>query len=235
MVKTTANTFEYSRLLLAFESKAPMLPVGLQITSAATPDFQAKPRPVITDSRKKGIIVGILMFLIISVLLIPITRAISIRRLSTDKSPVSTCNQMMGKTIRKDMKEGIIEEGIQSQAKMIKAATGTERISLEMGAVRVLKIGLLPESKPHKSPKTTARINPLKMCKRELPTASQKEGSLTQFKNSFKVSSGSGILKRSFVFAILPKICQSRIHIKMDPALSEIFLKLFFIIETVCR
>ena len=149
MVKTTAKTLSYSRLLLAFESKAPMLPVGLQITSAATPDFQAKPSPVITDSRKKGITVGILMFFTMSVLLIPITLAISISLLSTDKSPVSTCNQMMGKTIRKDMKEGITVEGIQSQAKMIKAATGTERISLEIGAVRVLKIGLLPESKPH--------------------------------------------------------------------------------------
>ena len=133
------------------------------------------------------------------------------------------------------MKEGIIEDGIQSHAKIINAATGTERINLEIGAVRVLKIGLFPESIPQTRPKITANINPLKMCKRELATASQNNGSFTQFINSFKVSSGSGILKRSFVFARLPEICQSRIHIKMDPALSEIFLKLFFIIETVCR
>lgn len=133
------------------------------------------------------------------------------------------------------MKEGIKADGIQSHAKMIIAATGTERINLEMGAVRVLKMGLLPESKPHKSPKTTAIINPLKICKRELPTAFQKVASLTQFKNSFKVSSGSGILKRSFAFASFPKICQSRIHIKMDPALKEKLLKLVFIVEIICR
>ena len=48
IVSTIAKTLAYSRLLLAFESNAPILPVGLQITSAATPDFQAKPSPVIS-------------------------------------------------------------------------------------------------------------------------------------------------------------------------------------------
>jgi hypothetical protein len=47
MVSTIAKTRAYSRLLFAFESIAPILPVGLQITSAATPDFYAKPSRVI--------------------------------------------------------------------------------------------------------------------------------------------------------------------------------------------
>ena len=84
-----AKTRAYSMLLLAFERSEPILPVGLQMISAATPDFQAKPRPVMQELRNAGKTKGILIFLIIFVLLIPITVAISINLLSIVKSEVS--------------------------------------------------------------------------------------------------------------------------------------------------
>ena len=160
IVITTANTLEYSRLLFAFESIEPKLPVGLHITSAATPDFHANPSPDIQDSLKKGRTQGIFIFLTIPDSLIPITRAISISFLSTDSSPDSTCNQTIGNTIKNDINAGMTEDGIQSHARIISAATGTERISRETGEVRILKNLLLPEHIPKNRPNTTAERNP---------------------------------------------------------------------------
>lgn len=235
IVKTIAKTLEYSRLLFAFDSNAPMLPVGLHITSAATPDFHAKPRPVIQAFLKAGITTGNLMFIIIPFLFIPIIFAISISLPSTDKSAVSTCIQIIGKTIKKAIKEGIDVEGIQSHAKIINAATGTERISLDIGLVNVLKRELLPESIPQNNPRITAKIKPTRIFLIETKTASQKDFRFTQLINSLNISMGNGILKSRLLFAKPAAICHSRTQRKMDPAENNIFLKLTFIIEIVSR
>ncbi len=232
---TIAKTRAYSRLLFALESKAPILPVGLHITSAATPDFQAKPSPVMHEFLSAGRTAGSLIFIIIPFLSIPITFAISISLLSTDKSAVSTCSHTIGKTIRNAMKEGIEVEGIQSHAKIINAATGTERISLEIGLVKTLNALLLPERSPQISPSITATENPLIILRMDTPTAFQKKSLVTQFKNSFTASIGRGILKSRFLLKILAAICHSRTQNRMDPAEKITFLKLSFIVEIVSR
>ena len=68
-INISANQEE--NILFALDNNEPKLPVGLHITSAATPDFQANPRPVIQELRKAGSTYGILIFFIISLLFIP--------------------------------------------------------------------------------------------------------------------------------------------------------------------
>ena len=161
MVRTIAKTLENSILLFALDKSAPMLPVGLQMTSAATPDFQANPRPDIQEFRSAGKSTGSLILITISFRFIPITDAISINFLSTDIRLFSTCIHTIGNTIRKEIKEGIAVVGIQSHARTINAATGTERISRETGAVKLLKNKLFPDKRPQRRPNITASTKPL--------------------------------------------------------------------------
>ena len=141
----------------------------------------------------------------------------------------------MGNTIKKEIKEGIAVEGIQSQAQIINAATGTERISLDNGLVIILKILLLPDNIPKMRPKNTAKTKPQTICHNELPTACQNIGSDILTANSFTVSIGKGILNKSRVLAIFAAICHSSTQNITDTAEADIFFRLSFIIEIISR
>jgi len=115
----------------------------------------------------------------------------------------------------------------------MKAATGTERISLDIGLVRILNAVLFPERRPQTRPEITAKTNPLIMFPSETPTAFQKNSFVAQLKSSFTASKGRGIANKRLRLAKLAAICHSRTQKKMDPAEKTAFLKLTFIIETV--
>ena len=148
---------------------------------------------------------------------------------------VSICNQIIGNTITKTINEGIVSLGIHNQPSIISAATGTDRISLATGPVKVLKNRLLPESMPQIKPKITAKINPIQMCDKEFKTASQNSESFMQLMSSLKVCKGRGISYKSSLLALVAAICHNRIQKIMDPAVNNIFLSLVDIVEAVSR
>ncbi len=175
------------------------------------------------------------MFLMIPNRLIPITCAISMSRLSTDKSPASICVNTIGNTIRKDMKDGKTALGTQSQARIINAATGTERIRCIMGAISVLKNDTFPDNIPRTLPIMSADRNPAAMCQSDVPTATQNFISFADSNNATIVSYGNGIFSNKFLFAILPAVCQSKIQNTTAAVPYSTFFNLTAIIEIISR
>lgn len=140
------------------------------MTSAAMPDFQAKPKLVSAALINAGNMSGNLILKNILVGVSLKTLPISIYFLSILKSAVSVEDQIIGNTIKKVIKIGKLVLLNQKKARIIKDATGTAFTSCTMGAVISLKSELLADNIPHKNPEITPNEKPQIIRKSETAT-----------------------------------------------------------------
>ena len=123
--------------------------------------------------------------------------------------PAAVWLQTIGSTIRNDINDGRTDDGIHSHATIISAATGTVLTSRITGEENVLKMKNLSDKKPKSIPRSAPKTNPSRICQSEVPTVLQKAAVIHSAENSFKVSSGSGILRISFLLITDAAKCQN--------------------------
>ena len=107
--------------------------VGKHITSAATPDFHARPKAFTQDEIRLGTTTGSFTFKSVFVFDRLNTLDISKSDLSVFVSPSCTVCQTRGKTIKQTIIIGRVELLKKRYINIIMATTGTARIIFKMG------------------------------------------------------------------------------------------------------
>ena len=171
MTSVTAKTSSYSTVLLPCQSRLPRESCVRQMTSAATPDFQAKPMPFAAAEAIYGRMDGRRISRRMRPPGRPKTRAISTRPSSAARRPLSTLAQMTGRTVKKLMTEGMRSRVTHRNTRIVKDATGIARMSCRRGAVRTCTNSDFTESTARSVPTTNALKKPTVIRRMDRKTA----------------------------------------------------------------
>lgn len=157
-VSVTAYTSSKFTLPFPCHSIVPRDIFGKHITSAATPDFHARPKAFTHDVTSVGMIYGNFTEKTFFADEILNTSAISKSFLSVLHNPSCTVCQISGKTIRQTMIIGRVELSKNRYSRIIIATTGTARIIFRIGDSNEYNRFEICVN----TPKTNPRIQPIK-------------------------------------------------------------------------
>ncbi len=162
-VSVTAYTSSKFTLPFPCHSIVPRDIFGKHITSAATPDFHARPKALTHAVTRAGIMCGSFTEKIVLAGKILNTSAISKSFLSVLQSPSCTVCHISGKTIRQTIKIGRVELSKNRYSKIIIATTGTARMIFSTGDSKEYNRFEIWVNIPKTNPRTQPIKNPIKI------------------------------------------------------------------------
>jgi len=180
----------------------------MAITSAAIPAFQHRPSPTVLAVKKYGATAGMYRYLAFLKELIRNTLAISSNFSSVDRIPCNTFVYITGTVIKKEVRIDKFFDGIHSNARIIKEATGVACITFINGVINSLITRNLQAKIAKRIPIPTAIIKPAIIFIKEKRTDFQNTVLYTKLTKAIIVVAGDA--KSILLLTAILSTCQNK-------------------------